>query len=264
MFVIEGKVALITGASSGIGAAIAKGLLQAGAKGTSILDINESLGLQVTEELNKEFGKGKAVFVKTDVSDRRQFEDAFKKTVDVFNQLDIVVNNAAVIDEKNWEKNIAINLIGFVNGTILGYEHFLPKYKSSDEGVIINIASMAGLYPYPPLPIYSTAKSGIIGLTRSLGFQKHYQRTQIKVIAVCPGSTSTNNRRIKEEDLLGNAYYKIQEEILKLTPPPQAAATVSKAVVDITKGGSSGSVWIVDQNQPPYEVSFLRKNRSKL
>ncbi|XP_031347716.1 15-hydroxyprostaglandin dehydrogenase [NAD(+)]-like isoform X2 [Photinus pyralis] len=258
MFEITGKVALITGASSGIGAAIASELLQAGAKGVSVVDINEGLGWEVSAELNKKFGNGRAVFIKTDVSNRRQLEDAFTKTVNVFNQLDIVVNNAAARGERNWEKNIAVNLTGIVTGTILAYEHFLPKYKSSEEGAIINIASMAALYSYPSTPVYSAAKMGVIGITRSLGAKQHYQRTKIKVIAVCPGYTSTNILQdIAAEDLLGDDYYKIQVDMMKLAPIAQPTTAVSRAVVEVIGIGASGSVWIADQNQSPYEVKVL-------
>ncbi|KAK5642056.1 hypothetical protein RI129_008223 [Pyrocoelia pectoralis] len=259
MYTIEGKVGLITGGASGIGAVIAKEFLQSGLKGITILDINKEAGLQVVEELNKEFGSGKAIFVNADISDRKQFEDGFKKTVDTFHSLDIVVNNAAAKGEANWEKHIAVNLTGTVNGTILAMEHYLPKYKSADEAIIINISSLAGLYGYPATPIYAASKSGVIALSRSLGCDLHFNRTKVKVIAVCPGYTSTTVMEIGSEDLLGPAYFEVLKGLLKFAPVAQPATAVSKAVVEIIGKGNSGSVWIVADNKPPHEVKFHDK-----
>lgn len=264
MYTVLGKVALITGASNGIGAAIAREFLEAGLKGVSNLDINEEAGLQLTKELNDKFGKGRAIFIKTDVSDRRQFEDAFKKTVDEFRQLDIVINNAAAKGEANWERNIAVNLTGVLNGTILAYEHYFPQYRSKDEAVIINIASLAGLYRYPPAPVYVASKSGVVGFTRSLGSKPHYERTKIKVIAVCPGYTSTAIRGIKEEDMLGPPYFKIHKQMLEVATPAQPVTAVSNAVIEVIKKGTSGSVWIAEGNQPPFEVKFAFNRQNKL
>ncbi|KAK5642057.1 hypothetical protein RI129_008224 [Pyrocoelia pectoralis] len=190
--------------------------------------------------------------------------EAFKEAVGTFKHLDIVINNAGIFNDKDWERMIAVNLTGVLNGTILAYEHYLPKYRSKDEAVIINVASLAGLYRYPPVPVYVAAKSGVVGFTRSLGSKPHYERTKIKVIAVCPGYTSTAIQDIKEEDLLGPPYFKIHKQMLEVVPPVQPATAVSNAVIEVIKKGTSGSVWIAEGNQPPFEVKFEYKRQSKL
>uniref|UniRef100_A0A1Y1MT05 Uncharacterized protein n=1 Tax=Photinus pyralis TaxID=7054 RepID=A0A1Y1MT05_PHOPY len=112
MFKIAGKVGLITGGATGIGAAIARNLLEAGLKGIAIVDINERDGLESVSKLNEEFGKSSSVFIRADVSVREQLDDAFKKTVKTFNNLDIVVNNAGRLEDSEWEATIGINLVG--------------------------------------------------------------------------------------------------------------------------------------------------------
>ncbi|KAB0796091.1 hypothetical protein PPYR_10152 [Photinus pyralis] len=255
MYVVTGKVALITGGARGIGAAIARELLKAGLKGVVIIDINEEEGLHLVDEFNNEFGQGKALFLKTDVSLRQELDDALRRTVEVYYNLDIVINNAVVSGERDWERNIAVNLIGTINGAVLAHEKYLEKYRSGEEAVIINISSVAGLYPCAPFPIYATAKSGIIGLTRTLGCTPHYTRTKIKVIAVCPGATDTLS--VSPINFLGPAYFDLYDDLRKCTPPPQRVSSVSKAVLQIIEGGESGSVWVVAQNKEPSVVKFL-------
>ncbi|KAB0796093.1 hypothetical protein PPYR_10154 [Photinus pyralis] len=255
MFKIAGKVGLITGGATGIGAAIARNLLEAGLKGIAIVDINERDGLESVSKLNEEFGKSSSVFIRADVSVREQLDDAFKKTVKTFNNLDIVVNNAGRLEDSEWEATIGINLVGTVNGTILAYEHYLPTYKSDDETVIVNISSMAALHRYPLAPIYASAKAGIIALTRSLGCGPHYKRTKIKTLAICPGITSTAILDVKEDHFLGPAYFRMYQDLLR-SSPPQPISAVSNAVIKVIKEGRSGSLWAVEHSREPVELNF--------
>lgn len=259
MFKFEGKVGLVTGGASGIGAVIVKELLKAGLKGVAVLDISEDLGLQLVDQLNDEFGTGRAIFLNVDVSDRKQFDDAFISTINIFGGIDIVINNASSGTEIDWEKHIGVNLTGTVNGTILAFDRYLPKYKSDNEAVIVNMASLAGLYGYPATPVYAATKSGIIELTRSLGHDLHYNRTKIKVIAVCPGYTGTTLRGMNEKNFLGPQYYEILKETLTVDPVFQPPTAVSKGVIEIINKASSGSVWMIKESKPPYQVELLKR-----
>ncbi|KAK5640404.1 hypothetical protein RI129_011215 [Pyrocoelia pectoralis] len=265
MFDISGKIGLITGGSKGIGLGIAKAFLESGLRGVLILARNEEIGVRVAGELNREFGEGKAIFIKADVSDKNQFDDAFKKTVDVFKNIDIVVNNATEVSDADWERSIAVHLIGTITGTMLAYEQYIPKYSSDQNGgVIINISSEAGLYGFPATPIYSAAKSGINELTRSLGSDYHYKRTKIKVIAVCPGYTDTDATSVmKEQNFIGRAYFEFCTNSSQFFPSAQPTSAVGKAVVEVVSGGRSGSVWIAERSEPPYEVKLLEKKQNE-
>lgn len=78
-----------------------------------------------------------------------------------------------------------------INGTLLAIDHYISKYKSSDEGLVINVSSVSGLTPLETFPVYSSTKSAVIQFTRALGTDFHFNRTKIRVIAVCPGPTDT-------------------------------------------------------------------------
>ncbi|KAK5642198.1 hypothetical protein RI129_008365 [Pyrocoelia pectoralis] len=258
MFDVAGKVALVTGGARGIGLAIVKELLQKGIKGVAILDLNETLGQEVLQEIFKEFGDGKAIFLKVDVSSRKQFEDAFKKTVEVFKNLDIVVNNAGILNDLDWEREIEVNLGGTTNGTILAFEDYLPLYKSGEEAVILNISSISALHCHASIPIYSATKGGIVTLTRSLGQSLHYEHKNIRVMVLCPGFVDTN----LGGTLIGPNYASIMKvHDFNPRPIPQRPEHIGKAAIEIIQGGDNGSVWILEYNTPLYEIEicFSRK-----
>ncbi|XP_074025934.1 15-hydroxyprostaglandin dehydrogenase [NAD(+)] isoform X1 [Leptinotarsa decemlineata] len=191
VFEIKGKVALITGGASGLGLSHAKELLRNGLKGVTLADVNENFGKTALDEIEKEFGKERAIFVKTDVTVREDFENAFEKTVEHFKNVDILVNNAGIFNDAIWEKEIAINLNGTIHGVILGLENFLKNHKQDSEAVILNTSSIAGVAGLDLFPIYSATKFAVSGITKSWGLPFHYNRSHVRVVCICPGSTNT-------------------------------------------------------------------------
>uniref|UniRef100_A0A6P8QNQ3 15-hydroxyprostaglandin dehydrogenase [NAD(+)] n=1 Tax=Geotrypetes seraphini TaxID=260995 RepID=A0A6P8QNQ3_GEOSA len=150
---VEGKVALVTGAAQGIGKAIIRELLENGAS-VSLIDIAVEKGEEYKTLLDEEFGEGKAIFIVCDVTNQDQLTDAFQQTVDHFGKLNIVVNNAGINNEKNWEKTINVNLNGMIRGTYLALKH-MRKDEGGEGGLIVNMSSLAGLILYKgtwPLP----------------------------------------------------------------------------------------------------------------
>ncbi|KAF5288173.1 hypothetical protein FQA39_LY03941 [Lamprigera yunnana] len=254
MFEIQGKVALVTGGASGIGLAIAYELLKNGLKGVGIVDINEKLGTDEVKKINAVFGENKAIFIKTDVAERNQIDDAFKIVTGTFKNLDIVINSAGMMKNSQWEREIAVNLTRTVATNVLAFEEYLPKYKTEEECVIINVSSVVGIRVFAYTPVYSATKYGVIGLTRSFGSKFHYERSKIKVMAVCPGYTETAFQCLPDK-LLGSVYYDIREkEFNRLVP--QSPEYVAKAMITMMRQGESGSIWIVEDNKPAYTVNI--------
>ncbi|KAF2903435.1 hypothetical protein ILUMI_02741 [Ignelater luminosus] len=257
MFSIEGKVALITGGASGIGLCYAKELLKNGLKGVTLADINEKFGKSAVQELEKEFEETRILYIKTDVLNKQQFEDAFKLTVEYFSNLDILINNAGILNDSIWEKQILINVNATIQGTLLGMENYLQKHRSGPEAVIVNIAAIAGLDKFGFIPVYTATKHAVVGLSRSFGADLNYNRTKVKVLTMCPGVTDTPLVDFSgdQEKTLGPQYTKlIPAAIGHLVPQP--AEYVAKAMVQIIKEGKSGSVWVAEDKQPPYEVDY--------
>ena len=189
---LQGKAALITGAGSGIGRAIA---LLFGAEGASVLvaELNEEAGRTVAREI--EDAGGRARFLPTDTSREADVESAIAATVDAWGRLDILVNNAGIGGAAyTWDQVIAVNLSGVYYGCLHGLETMREQ-----GGVIVNMASMAGLVGFTvaalpevfgsaPGNAYIAAKHGVIGLTRQFALGG---APEVRVNCICPGWIET-------------------------------------------------------------------------
>uniref|UniRef100_A0A8D0BRZ5 15-hydroxyprostaglandin dehydrogenase [NAD(+)] n=1 Tax=Salvator merianae TaxID=96440 RepID=A0A8D0BRZ5_SALMN len=199
---LKDKVALITGAAQGIGRAFAQALLEKGCK-VALVDLNVEVGEASKSAFDKEFGTQRSIFIACDVSNEENLKDAFKKADQHFGKLDIVVNNAGVNNEKNWEITVQINLISVIRGTYIGLEYMKNKNKCS-EGAIVNVASLAGLIPAAFQPVYCASKHGVIGFTRSIAMFSAAENYGVRINAICPGFVNTPIlQSIEKEENMG-------------------------------------------------------------
>jgi NAD(P)-dependent dehydrogenase (short-subunit alcohol dehydrogenase family) len=187
---IVGKVAVVTGAGSGIGRATARALARSGAA-VVVGDIDEAAGEETVAQIVAEGGT--ATFVRCDVSDARSVEALFAAAVDAYGGIDIVHNNAGVVSgEPIWPaitpetltRVIAVNLGGPVLGTRLAIDHL----RARGGGVIVNTASLAAQFPLAEDPVYSATKAGVAMFTRACA---SLADEGIRVNAVLPGLVDT-------------------------------------------------------------------------
>ena len=209
MKTLKDKVALITGAASGIGEAAAK-LFAAEGASVVVSDITEDKGTKVVEDIKK--AGGKAIFVKSDTSRPEDHERLVRETVKAFGKLDIAVNNAGIggasaptgeypID--SWQKVIGINL----SGVFYGMKYQLPEIEKAGSGSIVNIASILGQVGFENSPAYVAAKHGVVGLTKATALE--YARKKIRVNSVGPGFIYTG---LVNEETMGKEVISLLEQ----------------------------------------------------
>ncbi len=186
----EGKVALVTGGSSGIGRAVAQGFAAQGAK-VVIGDLARET--EETVALIRQAG-GEAVFVPTDVSDSDQVQALIARTVEIYGRLDCAFNNAGIlspmaplaeVEDRDFDRTVAIDL----KGVFLCLKHEIRHMLKAGGGAIVNTASVAGVIADPGMAPYIASKHGVVGLTRAAAID--YGRHGIRVNALAPGLVET-------------------------------------------------------------------------
>ena len=183
---IEGKVALITGAASGIGEATAELFAAEGAR-VVLSDVQDELGHAVLERIRG--AGGTAEYVHCDVSAAEDVGSMVRMAVDTYGQVDILYNNAGLargggiteIAEDDWDLVIDVDL----KSVYLGCKYAIPAMAKTGGGAIVSTASIAGLRGSPRLHAYSAAKAGVINLTRSVAGEVGH--LNIRVNCICPG-----------------------------------------------------------------------------
>ncbi|KAI3334158.1 NAD(P)-binding protein [Ustulina deusta] len=203
------KVAIVTGSSSGLGRAIALAYAREGAA-VVCADLNREARAEIPEEAHYctddaiRLEGGQAIFVKTDVSIARDFENLVEETVKAFGRLDILVNNAGISMESRrppagvhetlesvWDTTMAVNAKSVFLGSKYAINQMLQqeKHKSGHSGWIINIASAHGLVAGRASPSYAASKAAVVNLTRQVALD--YAEHKIHCNVICPGYTQT-------------------------------------------------------------------------
>ncbi|MDN3018933.1 SDR family oxidoreductase [Paenibacillus sp. BSR1-1] len=189
---LENKVAVVTGAASGMGKAIAILYAKEGAK-VVVSDINLEAANQTVEEIKS--NGGKAIAVMANVSKEEDIKNLIDTAVHIFGTLDILVNNAGIMDnfepagdieDEKWERIFAINTTSVMRAT----RKVLPIFLEKQSGVIINVASAGGLQGARAGAAYTASKHAVVGFTKNTGFM--YAEEGIRCNAIAPGGVETN------------------------------------------------------------------------
>lgn len=233
------RVAVVTGAGSGIGRALALELAGRGAK-LAVSDINEATANE-TAELVRARG-GDAIADRLDTADREAWDAYASHVVEQFGAAHQIYNNAGIALGRSvadstmadYERVLGINLFGVINGTLA----FLPHLIASGDGYVCNISSLNGIMAQPEMSHYVTAKFGVRGFTESLRMEMQVHGHPVGVSVVHPGGIKTNIataelERAKAEGKAhpdGDKRTKFYNEKLLKMPPEQAAKIIVNGV----------------------------------
>jgi 3(or 17)beta-hydroxysteroid dehydrogenase len=185
---VTGKVCIVTGAASGLGAADARRLAEEGAT-VVLTDIAAEAGERLAAELPN------AVFMRQDVSDEAGWKQVIGDTVARFGRLDVLVNNAGIVRFADIEtctiEEFRLHSQIMLEGTFLGCKHAIPAMAAGGGGSIINVASTSAVRGYAIIPAYTAAKGGILAMTRSVAAHCQDRGTTIRCNVIVPGAHDT-------------------------------------------------------------------------
>lgn len=233
---LDGKVALVTGGSRGIGKSIATTFANAGAKVMIVSRKAETL-----EAAAAEIGNG-CQWLSANTGDEASAEQAVQATIDAFGAVDVLVNNAATnpyagpmidVDMPRWDKTLAVNL----TAPLLWTQAAWNAYMKENGGVVINISSVGGLSTSPVLGVYDLTKSALIHMTQQLGAELG---PKVRVNAICPGLIKTDFARMLWEGEAG-------DQVAQMYPLKRLGEVEDIAGAALYLAADTGS-WITGQH----------------
>jgi len=240
---LDGRTCLVTGASKGIGRAIAADLGDAGASVVVNYRSSEADAYEVRDVIDE--GPGEAVVAQADVSSMDEVETMYETSRDAFGSIDVLVNNAGItVDKKfenmtreDWDRVMAVNLGGVFNCTKTCFEDI----RAAEEGRLINISSVVGQQGNYGQANYATTKSGLFGFTRTLALEMAASGSTANCVA--PGFVQT--------DMLETVPERVKEKILRRSPldrfaTPEDVAGIVRFVASEDAGYMTGQILAVN------------------
>lgn len=242
---LAGRVALVTGGGSGIGEAAVRRLADQAMR-VCVVDVNHDAAAAVADSVGG-FALG------CDVSDPAQVADAFARCREEFASVDLAVLNAGItirwsgdigsLDLADYRRSVGVNLDGVVFGAVEAVKAMRARQASTD-GAIVATASLSGLMPWHPDPVYSLGKHGVVGFMRSVA--PNLAPEGIAVHTVCPGITATG--------ALGNKRGLVEGIGVPVMEPDVIADTIVAAATAPLH--DTGMCWVTQYGKDPYPMTF--------
>jgi NAD(P)-dependent dehydrogenase (short-subunit alcohol dehydrogenase family) len=227
---LQDKVALITGAASGIGLAAARLFAREGAR-VVIADVNEDAGLKAAEAIRA--AGGEARFLRADISKAQDVEALVKGAIEAYGRLDCAYNNAGILgeivplvdhSEENWDRTLETNL----KGTWLCMKYQIPQMLKQGGGVIVNTAATAAIKGSPNRSAYAASKAGVIAISKSAAME--YAEHGLRINVICPSHTRS----------------RMLEQFFELRPELEASfiASAPMARIAAPEEVAEGALWL--------------------
>lgn len=243
---LEGKVALVTGAGSGIGRASAELFAREGAR-VVVVDVDAESARVSAGAI--EAAGGEAIAVPTDVSDAAAVQAMADAALERFGRVDVLMSNAGILDEyepaaetsdETWNRVLGVNL----NGMFFTSRALIPQMLDNGGGAIVNVASTAGLNGGNGGAAYTTSKHGVIGFTRQLCFD--YARKGIRCNVICPGAVETGMTKEIFSAADAEVMKAVESAPIGRWAQPEELATAALFLASDDASFVNGAVYVVD------------------
>lgn len=245
---LQDKVAIVTGAASGMGKAIAETFARQGAK-VVLADYNESQAQEVAKALVEK--KYDVLALKVDVSKKEDIENMIEKTIEKYGKLDILVNNAGIMDgfepvgeisDEKWDKIFEVNTKGVMRAMRKAVNYWLEKEQA---GVIINTISTGGLNGAHAGVAYGASKHAVVALTKNTAFM--YAENKIRVNGIAPGAVNTNiSASMSNISEFGAGRAQVTQAVISQVGESQDIANVALFLASEESSFVNGTVLVAD------------------
>ncbi|XP_073841357.1 alcohol dehydrogenase 1-like [Musca autumnalis] len=239
---LKGKNVIYIGGFGGIGQKCVEELLKREVDNLFIFELISKD--EYLKSLQEKFPSSKIEYIMVDMSKVETVENAYTKVMEKVGQIDMVVNGSGLLNERLIDLTVAVNLTGVIHSNLIAL-NYMSKAKGGCGGVIVNIASVAGLEPLAFTAVYSATKSGLINFSKSMANPCYYQNTGVSFVVVCPGATITGIvRDLASKSTFPEYYEEIRQSIAKHVI--QTAEQFAQEFIKILDVAENGTIWTIE------------------
>ncbi|XP_075161649.1 fat body protein 2-like [Haematobia irritans] len=238
---IAKKNVVFVGGFGGIGQQCVRKFLEMGVSNIFVLEWRNNEDL--IEEWQKSFPIANIEYIEADMSQFASIERAYKLVMEKVDHLDLVVNASAVLNEKEVDLMLAVNLNGVIHSSLIAFNYMRKDHKGRG-GKIVNISSISALNPMSVTAVYSAAKSGVNGFTLAMGHPIYHEKTGVTFISICPGKTITSMcmpDHMRPKSTLPEFYDLLRQSYMNI--PSQTVEQFVNNFMEVLKVDENGSMW---------------------
>ncbi|ELT91196.1 hypothetical protein CAPTEDRAFT_225944 [Capitella teleta] len=253
---MESKIAVVFGATGGIGLAVCNALHQRGCKVLLADILDEKEGTKVAFDAMESRDHLTWYYRKCDITKKDDIEDIFRFSQEKFGRhVEIVVNCAGILNELDWQLCVQVNIVGPILITKCSIEH-MSKAKGGRGGCVVHFSSILGMTAGEYCPTYCATKHAVIGLSRSYGTENHFEQHGVRINCVCPAAVDTDmlSDKAAQKTLFPEGVAAMFHLLKKITPDQVASVAMDL----IANDEMNGQAMMISHSRGVEQVEFIQ------